>query len=171
MNLNNTNASIGTIHGGTAVDFSGAKLVSVLTGRIYPPPHSVRKLSSRMVQSGNLNNTNARIDGTYASVDFSKSTLFGVDLSAADLTGAIYRSYYNSETKWLDGFDPIAAGAIGIGVNRTPIDLNFTGSLALTKIYPLAPPSPSSMPIDLTETPSPTTWWIRTDRPRTTSLP
>ena len=26
VNLNNTNARIGTIHGGTAVDFSGAKL-------------------------------------------------------------------------------------------------------------------------------------------------
>ena len=43
--------------------------------------------------------------------NFSKVNLWN-DLSGTDLSGTLLRTVFNSETKWPDGFDPIAVGAI-----------------------------------------------------------
>ena len=37
-----------------------------------------------------------------------KTNLFGADLFGADFSGA----RYNNSTKWPDGFNPVAAGAV-----------------------------------------------------------
>ena len=45
--------------------------------------------------------------------NFSKVNLWNADLSGADLSGTLLKgAVFNSETKWPDGFDPIAVGAI-----------------------------------------------------------
>ena len=41
------------------------------------------------------------------------ANLSGADLRGANMTGAdLRRAEYNSETKWPEGFDPVAAGAV-----------------------------------------------------------
>ena len=63
MNLNNTNARIGTIHGGTAVDFSRAKLVGVdFTGSdLSTATFSSETMFSDGATGVNLINTNGLI--------------------------------------------------------------------------------------------------------------
>jgi hypothetical protein len=50
--------------------------------------------------------------------------LLGADLSKADLTGADLRgAYYDARTKWPDGYDATAAGAIGFDASQAVVDV------------------------------------------------
>ena len=68
-----------------------------------------------------------------SAVDFRGANLSGVDFRGSDLSNAeLVNAIYDSQTIWPVGFDPDAAGAVGI--NTQSVDLNS----------PLLSPSPKT---------------------------
>ena len=71
-----------------------------------------------------------------SAVDFRGANLSGVDFRGSDLSNAeLVNAIYDSQTIWPVGFDPDAAGAVGI--NTQPVDLNSTASLSIAENQPV----------------------------------
>ncbi len=78
----------------------------------------------------NLSGTGAVLSGDFSSSNFYNVNLFGVNLSNSNIIGATFTgANYDSQTVWPAGFDPIAAGAIGVGINQPP---TFTSPASFT---------------------------------------
>ena len=120
-NLSGTNA---VLHGITGnLDFRGANLsgVSFMSSDLSAAQFDSTTIFSDGTQGVNLSGTNAVLTGPFSSTDFSNANFFGVNLSTAMINGATFTgSTYDAQTVWPSGFDPVAAGAIGVGINQAP---------------------------------------------------
>ncbi|MBT3667945.1 MAG: hypothetical protein HN548_10755, partial [Opitutae bacterium] len=121
-NLSGTNAVIGSLTG--QVDLRGVNLdgVNLSGSALAQAQFSNTTVFSDGTGNGvNLSGTGAVLMGDFSSSNFYNVNLFGVNLSNANIIGATFTgANYDSQTVWPAGFDPIAAGAIGVGINQPP---------------------------------------------------
>ena len=119
----------GTEHEYSYSDFTQSASHRDLTGANF---EGARILGSRSFGAANLTNANLRNadfsgvnlefadltganlrDANFSKVYLRNATLTGTDLTGTDFTDA----WFNSQTKWPDGFDPLTIGAHGPGMD------------------------------------------------------
>ena len=109
----------------SGANFEGARILHVSFGAVNLSNANLRKadFSGVNLEFADLTNTDLR-DANFSRVYLRNTTLTGTNLTGTDFTDA----WFNSKTKWPEGFDPLTIGAHGPGMDYSRQEFTIKAS-------------------------------------------
>ena len=109
----------------SGTNFEGARILNVSFGAVNLSNANLRNADFRGVNLEFADLTGADLrDANFSKVYLRNTTLTGADLTGTDFTDA----WFNSKTKWPEGFDPLTIGAHGPGMDYSGEEFTLKAS-------------------------------------------